>query len=606
MSNKGHGPMRHGGEKAKDFKGTLKKLTSYLSKYKVGIFIVLLAAIGSAVFSIVGPKILGNATTEIFNGLVGKITGTSSGIDFTKIGKILLFLLGLYVISMIFSFIQGLIMSDVTQKISYHLRREISEKMGRMPMKYFESRTNGEVLSRVTNDVDTLSQNLHQALTQVITSFTVMIGVLIMMFSISWLMTLVSILILPISFLFIGLVVKKSQKYFQMQQEYLGHINGQVEEMYGGHSIVKTFNGEEEAKANFKKVNDTLYHSAWKSQFLSGMMMPIMTFIGNLGYVVVSILGGWLVIKDKIAVGDILSFTQYVRSFTQPIAQSAQVMNLLQSTAAAAERVFEFLEEEEEVQMVENPVSPIDIQGNIEFKNVQFGYREDQIVIHNFSTKVKNGQKIAIVGPTGAGKTTMVKLLMRFYDVNQGEILIDGHNIQDFNRDDLRNLFGMVLQDTWLFNGSIKDNIRYGKLDASDEEVEKASIAAYVDHFIRTLPDAYDMELNEEASNISQGQKQLLTIARVILKDPKILILDEATSSVDTRTEQLIQNAMDHLMEGRTSFIIAHRLSTIKNADLILVMDKGDIVEQGTHPQLLEKGGFYAKLYNSQFEEVEE
>ena len=603
------GPMGPGGmstEKAKDFKGTIKKLLAYLSRYKVGIFFVLLFAIGSAIFSIVGPKILGNATTEIFNGLIGKVTGTTSGIDFSKIAQILLFLLGLYLVSMLFSLLQSFIMSGISQKVAYQLRKQISEKMNRLPMKYFDRMTHGEILSRVTNDVDTLSQNLSSSLTQVITSITLVIGVLIMMFSISWLMTVVTLVILPVSFFFISFIVKKSQKYFSLVQEYLGHINGQVEEVYSGHVIVKTFNNEKDTEEEFQEKNDTLYHSAWKSQFLSGMMMPIMQFIGNIGYVMVSILGGWLVIKNKIQVGDILSFTQYIRSFTQPLSQAAQVANLLQATAAAAERVFEFLEEEEETPTVLNPVSIDGIEGNVTFDHVHFGYHEDRIIIHDFSAKVKKGQKIAIVGPTGAGKTTMVKLLMRFYDVNEGAIKIDGKNIQEFDRSQLRNLFGMVLQDTWLFHGSIKDNIRYGKLDATDEEVQHAAQAACVDHFIKTLSGGYNMELNEEASNVSQGQKQLLTIARVILKDPKILILDEATSSVDTRTEVLIQKAMDHLMENRTSFIIAHRLSTIKNADLILVMRDGDIVEQGKHDELLKKNGFYASLYNSQFEEVEE
>lgn len=611
MSKKGpknHQMMGRGtvSEKAKDFKGTLKKLVSYLSQYRVGIGIVLLFAIGSSVFSIIGPKILGNATTEIFEGLIAKVMGTGSGIDFHKIANILLFLLGLYAISMLCSFIQSFTMSGISQKISYRLRKQISTKMNRLPMKYFDTKTHGEILSRITNDVDTLSQNLSESLTQVIASITTVIGVLIMMFRISWLMTLATLIILPISFLLISIIVKKSQKYFSNVQEYLGHINGQVEETYSGHVIVKTFHHEEETLKEFELKNDTLYRSAWKSQFLSGMMMPIMQFIGNIGYVMVSILGGWQVIKGKIKVGDILSFTQYIRSFTQPLAQAAQVANLLQSTAAAAERVFEFLEEEEEIQTLENPASIANIQGNVTFDHVRFGYEEDHCVIHDFSAQVKKGQKIAIVGPTGAGKTTMVKLLMRFYDVNQGAIKIDGTNIQDFNRSELRSLFGMVLQDTWLFSGSIKDNIRYGKLDATEKEIESAAEAACVDHFIKTLSGSYDMVLNEEANNVSQGQKQLLTIARVILKDPKILILDEATSSVDTRTEVLIQKAMDHLMENRTSFIIAHRLSTIKNADLILVMKDGDIVEQGNHEELLQRNGFYASLYQSQFEEVEE
>lgn len=601
----GKGPMAMSSEKAKDFKGTMKKLIQYLAQYKVAIFFVVLFSIGSAIFSIVGPKIMGRATTEISNGIMAKILGTG-GIDFGKIGGILLLLLGLYAISMMFSFVQGIVMAGVTQKVSYHLRKQISIKINKIPMKYFESRTTGEILSRITNDVDTLTQNLSQSLTSVITSITTLIGVIIMMLSISPLMTGASILILPLGIGMIMIVVKHSQKYFEQQQEFLGHVNGQVEEMYSGHNIVKTFNGEKEAVETFDEMNDTLYHSAWKSQFLSGMMHPIMSFLGNLGYVVVSILGGYLTIKNKIQVGDILSFSQYIRQFNQPIAQLAQIANLLQSTAAAAERVFEFIEVEEEVQFAENPVDPSTVQGNIEFSHVAFGYDKNKTVIKDFNAHVKKGQKIAIVGPTGAGKTTMVKLLMRFYDVNSGKITIDGHDIQEFNRNELRDMFGMVLQDTWLFNGTIRDNIRYGKLEASDEEVEKAAESAHVDHFVKTLPDSYDMVLNEEASNISQGQKQLLTIARVILADPKILILDEATSSVDTRTEVLIQEAMDHLMEGRTSFIIAHRLSTIRNADLILVMKEGDIVEQGSHEELLSKNGFYATLYNSQFEEVEE
>ena len=610
-NNKPHG-SGHGGpiggaplEKAKDFKGTMKKLINYLGKYKFLIFIVVVFSIGSAAFSIVGPKILGKATTEIYNGLIGKVTGTSAGIDFNKISGILLTLLGLYFISMIFSYIQGWVMTGVSQNVTYNLRKEISEKIHRMPLKYFESKTTGEILSRVTNDVDTVSQNLDQSLTQVISSITMAIGVLIMMLSISPLMTIVALLIIPLSLFFVTFIVKSSQKYFVKQQMYLGEINGHVEEMYSGHDVVKLFNGEEKALEKFRKTNENLYSTAWKSQFLSMMMMPIMSFIGNLGYVVVSILGGYLVIKQRIEVGDILSFTQYVRNFTQPLSQIAQVMNLLQSMAAASERVFEFLEEEEEVPTILNPVKIDNLKGNITFEHVKFGYNDDVTVIHDFNAKIKPGQKIAIVGPTGAGKTTMVKLLMRFYDVNSGAIKIDGHNIKDFDRNSLRQMFGMVLQDTWLYSDTIKENVRYGKLDATDEEVQDACIAAHVDHFIRTLPDGYDMIINEESDNISGGQKQLLTIARVILNDPKILILDEATSSVDTRTEGLIQNAMDELMNGRTSFIIAHRLSTIRNADLILVMKDGDIVEQGKHEELLAKNGFYATLYNSQFEEVE-
>lgn len=644
MGGGGRHGMMGGGEKAKNFKGTMKKLLVYLKPYRVSIFAVILFAVGSAAFSIVGPKILGEATTTIFEGLVGKVTGSGVGIDFSYVGKILIFLLGLYVISAIFGFIQSFVMSGVSQKVSYKLRKQISEKINLMPLKYFDTKTHGEVLSRVTNDIDMMSQSLNQIMTQFITSITTLIGVLIMMISISGVMTVATILMLPLSGVLISLVVKKSQKFFKTQQEFLGHVNGQVEEVYGGHNIVKAFNGEEDAIREFNKLNDKLYNSAWKSQFLSGMMMPIMTFIGNLGYVMVSILGGYLAIKGSITVGDIQSFIQYVRSFNQPIAQTAQIANLVQSTMAAAERVFEFLEEEEEVQFAENPVkikNPmagvvgrefqeennkkshhhkevekevaavsedelIEIEGSVQFENVHFGYSEDKIIINDFTAKVKPGQKVAIVGPTGAGKTTMIKLLMRFYDVNSGAILIDGHNIQDFNRNDLRSIFGMVLQDTWLFNGSIKENIRYGKLNASDEEVIAAAKAANVHHFVKTLPDGYNMILNEEASNVSAGQKQLLTIARAILADPKILILDEATSSVDTRTEVLIQKAMDNLMKGRTSFVIAHRLSTIRDADLILVMKDGDIVEQGTHEELLAAGGFYFNLYNSQFEDAHE
>lgn len=618
------GSMMRSGDKAKNFKGTMKNLVEYLKPYKISIFVVIIFAIGSAAFSIVGPKILGKATTSIFEGLLSKLTGSGIGIDFAYVGKILMFLLILYLISAGFSFIQGFIMSGISQKVSYNLRKEISKKINLMPIKYFDTKTHGEVLSRVTNDVDTMSQNLNQIMTQVITSITTVIGVLIMMISISGIMTIASLLVLPISIFLISQVVKKSQRFFRNQQRYLGEVNGQVEEVYGGHNIVKAFNGEEDAIREFSKLNDELYESAWKSQFLSGMMMPIMTFIGNLGYVVVSILGGWLAIKGSIDVGEIQSFIQYVRSFNQPIAQSAQIANLMQSTAAAAERVFEFLNEEEEVQFADNPVKihridlmdskenlkedekVEDIKGEVHFEHVHFGYREDKTIINDFTANIKPGQKVAIVGPTGAGKTTIVKLLMRFYDVSSGAILIDGHNINDFNRQDLRSLFGMVLQDTWLFNGTIMENIRYGRLNATDEEVLKAAKAANVDHFVRTLPDGYKMILNEEANNVSAGQKQLLTIARAILADPKILILDEATSSVDTRTEVLIQKAMDNLMHGRTSFVIAHRLSTIKDADLILVMKEGDIVEQGNHEELLKANGFYAKLYNSQFENEDE
>lgn len=602
-----HGPMgghgRMSGEKAKDFKGTMKKLLNYMAEFKIAIFFVVLFAVGSTIFNIVGPKILGKATTEIFNGLIGKVSG-GSGIDFEKLGKILLTLLCMYVISAAFSFIQGYLMTGVSQKMTYRMRKEISEKINRMPMNYFDTTTHGEVLSRVTNDVDTLSQSLNQSATQMITSVTTIIGVLVMMLSISPLMTLIALLILPVSLMLISQIVKRSQKFFKNQQEYLGHINGQVEEVYSGHNIVKAFNKEEDVIRTFDETNEILYQSAWKSQFLSGMMMPIMQFVGNLGYVGVSILGGYLAIKGSIEVGDIQSFIQYVRSFTQPIQQVAQVANMLQSTAAASERVFEFLNEKEEDQTVENPVSVEGLEGNVEFDHVRFGYHPDHIIIKDFSAKVKEGQKIAIVGPTGAGKTTMIKLLMRFYDVNSGAVLVDGHNVKDFNRSELRQMFGMVLQDTWLFNGTIEENIRYGKQDASHEEVVAAAKAAHVHRFVQTLPNGYNMVLNEEASNVSQGQKQLLTIARAIFADPKILILDEATSSVDTRTEVRIQKAMDNLMKGRTSFVIAHRLSTIRDADLILVMKDGDIIEQGRHEELLAQNGFYAELYNSQFEQA--
>ncbi len=562
---------------------------------------MILFAVGSTVFNIVGPKILGKATTEIFEGLVRKVSG-GGGIDFDKVARILIFLLGLYLLSAAFSFIQGFAMTGITQKLTYKFRKEISEKINRMPMNYFDTRTHGEILSRVTNDVDTLSQSLNQSATQLITSIATLIGVLVMMLSISPFMTLVALLILPVSIGLISAVIKRSQKYFRSQQEYLGHVNGQVEEVYGGHNVIKAFNKEEETIAEFEEKNNILYESAWKSQFFSGMMMPIMQFVGNLGYVGVAILGGYLAIKRTIEVGEIQSFIQYVRNFTHPIQQIAQVANMLQSTAAASERVFEFLEEAEEDQYAEHPVSIEGLRGNVSFEHVKFGYNPEKTIIKDFSAEVKEGQKIAIVGPTGAGKTTMIKLVMRFYDVNAGAIRIDGHDIRDFNRSELRQMFGMVLQDTWLFHGSIEENIKYGKLDATKEEVIEAAKAAYAHRFIQTLPGGYDMELNEEASNVSQGQKQLLTIARAILADPKILILDEATSSVDTRTEVRIQKAMDNLMKGRTSFVIAHRLSTIRDADLILVMKDGDIVEQGKHEELLEKGGFYAELYNAQFE----
>lgn len=602
-----HGHMGPGGanEKAKDFKGTLKKLLHYMSVFKVQMAFIVIFAICGTVFDIVGPKILGKATTEIYNGLVSKVSG-GSGMDFGRIGQILLMTLGLYLISALCSFIQGYLMTGVSQKTTYRLRKEISEKINRMPMNYFDTKPVGEVLSRVTNDIDTLGQSLNQSATQMITSVTTLIGVLAMMLSISPLMTLATLVILPVSMILISFVMKHSQKYFRGQQEYLGNVNGQVEEIYSGHNIIKAFNKEEDVIREFDTTNDRLYDSAWRSQFFSGMMMPIMQFIGNLGYVVVAILGGFLAIRKTIEVGDIQSFIQYVKRFTQPIQQIAQGANMLQMTAAASERVFEFLEEEEEDQTVEHPVSVENLEGNVSFDHVHFGYNADKIIVNDFSAEVKEGQKIAIVGPTGAGKTTMIKLLMRFYDVNSGAIKIDGHDVRDFNRSELREMFGMVLQDTWLFNGSIRDNIKYGKLDATDEEVIQAAKAAHVHQFVKTLPGGYDMELNEEANNVSQGQKQLLTIARAILADPKILILDEATSSVDTRTEVLIQKAMDNLMKGRTSFVIAHRLSTIRDADMILVMKDGDIVEQGNHEELLAKGGFYADLYNSQFEKTTE
>lgn len=601
------GPHKQGAPtvKAKNFKGTTKKLIKdYLSKYKIGLLIVVIFAIGGTIFTIVGPKILGNATTEIFNGVISKLSGRE-GINFGKIANILFTLLGFYIASAVFSLIQGFTMTEITQKITYKLRRDIASKLNRLPMKYFDKKANGEVLSIITNDIDTLSQNLNQSITQIITSVCTLIGIIIMMLSISVTMTAISFLILPFSVLIVKNVVKRSQKYFKRQQEYLGHVNGQVEEIYGGHTIVKAFNGEEAAVEEFKKANKELYTSGWKSQFFSGLMHPLMMFVGNLGYVAVSVAGGYLAIQGRITVGNIQSFIQYNKRFTQPIEQISQVSAMLQAMVAAAERVFEFLEEPEEVKEAEVGVDTSKIKGNVEFKNVQFGYDEDKIIINNFNSKVKEGQKIAIVGPTGAGKTTMVKLLMRFYDVNSGEIIIDGHNIKDFKRGDLRKMFGMVLQDTWLFGGTVKENIKYGNPEATDAEVIDAAKAAHVHHFIKTLPKGYNSILNEESSNVSAGQKQLLTIARVILADPKILILDEATSSIDTRTEIQIQSAMDNLMKGRTSFIIAHRLSTIKNADLILVMNHGDIVEQGTHEELLAKKGFYADLYNSQFDEEE-
>ena len=603
----GMGQMRGmgGGKvKAKNFKGSMKKLFNYLFKYKFSVILVILFAIGSTAFSIIGPKILGNATTEIFNGIMSKLSG-GSGIDFTKISRILITLLVIYLISAVFSFIQGFIMTGVSQKLTYRLRKEMIEKIDRMPMNYFDRRTHGEVLSRITNDIDTLNQSLNQSMTQIITSITTIIGIVFMMCTINVIMTCTIVLIVPISLIFITFIAKKSQKYFKEQQDYLGHVNGQVEEVYGGHNIVKVFNGEEDAINRFNTDNETLYKSAWKSQFLSGLMQPIMMFISNIGYVAVAILGGFFAIQNKISVGDIQSFIQYTRSFTQPLAQIAQISNMLQSIAASSERVFEFLEEEEEVQFADNPESIENIEGNVEFRNVKFGYYPDKTIINNFSLKVNEGKKVAIVGPTGAGKSTIIKILMRFYDINNGDILIDGKSIYNFNRRDLRKLFGMVLQETWLFNGSIKENIRYGNLDASDEEVHNAAESAEADEFISTFHEGYDMILNEEVSNVSQGQKQLLTIARAILKDPKILILDEATSSVDTRLELMLQKAMRNLMNGRTSFVIAHRLSTIRNADLILVMNNGSIIEQGNHDELMEKGGFYEKLYNSQFADKE-
>ena len=603
-SRRGMGPGRGmvPGEKAKNLKGALGKILRYMGKYKIAVVFVMIIAACSTVFSVLGPKVLGKATTGLAEGLMAKVAGTG-GIDFSYIGKVLLFVLGLYLLSSVLSFVQGWIMTGITQKICYWMRKEITEKINRMPMKYFESRTYGEVLSRITNDVDTLGMGLNQSVTQIITSTATIIGVLVMMLSISPLMTLIALVVLPVSGLCVSLVVKKSQKHFITQQEYLGHINGQVEESYGGHLVIKAYNKEDEMIAQFNRTNDVLYTSAWKSQFLSGIMMPIMQFVGNLGYAAVALSGGMLAIRGVITIGDIQAFIQYVKSFTQPIQQIAQVTNQVQSMAAAAERVFEFLEEEEEDQVVEHPADVTKVIGNVAFDHVSFGYNPNQLIVHDFSAQVAAGQKIAIVGPTGAGKTTMVKLLMRFYDVNSGSIRIDGHDVREFNRRELRDAFGMVLQDTWLFKGSIMENIRYGRLDATDEEVVAAAKAAHADHFIRTLPGGYEMELNEDASNISQGQKQLLTIARAILADNRILILDEATSSVDTRTEELIQSAMDNLMKGRTSFVIAHRLSTIKNADIILVMKDGDIIEQGSHEKLLEQGGFYADLYNSQFAE---
>lgn len=605
-SGRGGGPMGHGMgapvEKANDFKGTMSKLVEYLSHYRWMMVVVLIFAVASTIFSIVGPKILGNATTIVFEGIIGQIRGTGEGIDFATIGNIMILLVVLYVASTVFRYIQGYIMAGIAMEVTYQMRKEISQKTNRLPLKYFDKTSHGEVLSRITNDVDTISQSLNQSLSQIVTSITTLIGIFIMMLSISWIMTLVSVAVIPLSVMVTMAVVKQSQKHFKEQQVYLGHINGHVEEMYSGHNVVQAFNGEAQSIATFNEYNETLFDSAWKSQFLSGLIMPIMMFVGNIGYVVVSIVGGYLAVRGTITVGDIQAFIQYSRQFNQPIMQIANISNVLQQTAAAAERVFEYLAEEEEIPNTESPIQLDAIAGHVEFRHVGFGYETDKPIIQDFSIDVEPGQKIAIVGPTGAGKTTIVKLLMRFYDVNKGEILLDGYNIQDLTRYDLRQAFGMVLQDAWLYNSTIMENIRYGRLDATDEEVIAAAKAAYVDHFVRTLQEGYDTVLTEDSTNISQGQRQLITIARVILANPRLLILDEATSSVDTRTEVLIQNAMDKLMHNRTSFIIAHRLSTIRNADSILVMRDGDIVEQGSHESLLAQNGFYAELYLSQFE----
>ncbi|GAB5493331.1 MAG: ABC transporter ATP-binding protein [Phototrophicaceae bacterium] len=598
----GGSPMGAPVAKANDFRGTMAKLIEYLSHHRVALVAVLIFAIISTIFTIVGPKILGEATTIIFEGVIAQIQGTGVGIDFDAVRNIILLLVVLYMISAFFAYIQGYVMAGISMEVTYRMRKEIAEKINRLPLRYFDGTTHGEVLSRITNDVDIISQSLNQSLGQIVTSITTLIGILIMMLTISWIMTVATIVVVPLSLGIIFAVVKQSQKYFKEQQEYLGHINGHIEEQYSGHNVVQAFNGQEQSIEIFKGFNETLFDSAWKSQFLSGLMQPIMMFVGNIGYVIVSIIGGYLAIQGAITVGDIQAFIQYSRQFNQPIMQIANISNVLQQTAAAAERVFEFLAETEEIPNTTTPVEVTNAKGHVAFKDVEFGYDEDEIIIHNFSTEVQPGQKIAIVGPTGAGKTTIVKLLMRFYDVNSGAILVDGHEITDFTRHDLRSMFGMVLQDAWLYNNTIMENIRYGRLDATDEEVITAADAAYVDHFVRTLPDGYDTILSEDSSNISQGQRQLLTIARVILADPRILILDEATSSVDTRTEVLIQKAMDKLMQNRTSFVIAHRLSTIRNADSILVMRDGDIVEQGNHDNLLEQDGFYAELYNSQFE----
>ena len=596
-------PGMGGGEKAKDFKGTISKLVRYSRKYLPAVIVVMVIAVFSTVFNVVCPKVLGKATTALSEGIMRKINGIG-GIDFTYIGKILLFCMGLYLLSVLFNFTQGIIMTGVTQKLCYKMRKDVSEKINRMPLKYFESRTYGEVLSRITNDIDTMGNGLNQSITQLITSVSTVIGVFIMMLTISPLMTMIAIIILPISVALMGIIIKKSQRFFKQQQEYVGHINGQVEEVYGGHTVIKAFNKEETTLKEFHETNEVLYKSAWKAQFFSGLMQPVMMFVGNLGYVGVAISGAALAIRGTITIGDIQAFIQYVKNFTQPIQQVAQVTNMMQQMAAAAERVFELLEEEEEVQVVEHPASVEDIKGEVDFRHVKFGYDPEKIIIHDFSVHVDPGKQVAIVGPTGAGKTTMVKLLMRFYDVNEGAILLDGHNVKEYNRRELRDALGMVLQETWLFKGTIMENIRYGRLDATDEEVIAAAKAAQAHRFISALPGGYQMELNEEVTNISQGQKQLLTIARAILANNPVLILDEATSSVDTRTEHSIQRAMDNLMKGRTSFVIAHRLSTIKNADIILVMKDGDIIEQGNHEELMAQNGFYAELYNSQFEQV--
>lgn len=596
-------PGMGGGEKAKDFKGTISKLVRYSRKYLPAVIVVMVIAVFSTVFNVVCPKVLGKATTALSEGIMRKINGIGR-IDFTYIGKILLFCMGLYLLSVLFNFTQGIIMTGVTQKLCYKMRKDVSEKINRMPLKYFESRTYGEVLSRITNDIDTMGNGLNQSITQLITSVSTVIGVFIMMLTISPLMTMIAIIILPISVALMGIIIKKSQRFFKQQQEYVGHINGQVEEVYGGHTVIKAFNKEETTLKEFHETNEVLYKSAWKAQFFSGLMQPVMMFVGNLGYVGVAISGAALAIRGTITIGDIQAFIQYVKNFTQPIQQVAQVTNMMQQMAAAAERVFELLEEEEEVQVVEHPASVEDIKGEVDFRHVKFGYDPEKIIIHDFSVHVDPGKQVAIVGPTGAGKTTMVKLLMRFYDVNEGAILLDGHNVKEYNRRELRDALGMVLQETWLFKGTIMENIRYGRLDATDEEVIAAAKAAHAHRFISALPGGYQMELNEEVTNISQGQKQLLTIARAILANNPVLILDEATSSVDTRTEHSIQRAMDNLMKGRTSFVIAHRLSTIKNADIILVMKDGDIIEQGNHEELMAQNGFYAELYNSQFEQV--